>query len=99
MARSKIRLDRHPQSELGKLESVPDRISTMQVKDLTTEELKALIRETVLETLEDFLEDPDEGKEIRPEVKQQLIESMRRTQAGERGVPLEEVVKRFDLTK
>ncbi|MBD1846943.1 hypothetical protein H6F89_26755 [Cyanobacteria bacterium FACHB-63] len=71
----------------------------MQVKDLTTEELKALIRETVLETLEDFLEDPDEGREIRPEVKQQLIKSMQRTQAGERGVPLEEVAKRLGLTK
>ncbi len=70
----------------------------MQVKDLTTEELKALIRETVLETLEEFLDDPDEGKEIHPEIKQQLIESMRRTQAGERGIPAEEVAKRFGLT-
>lgn len=70
----------------------------MQVKDLTTEELKALIRETVLETLEEFLDDPDEGKEIRPEVKQQLFESMKRTQTGQRGVPAEEVAKRFGLT-
>lgn len=70
----------------------------MQVKDLTTEELKALIRETVLETLEEFLDDPDEGKEIRPEVKQQLLESMKRTQTGQRGVPAEEVAKRFGLT-
>jgi hypothetical protein len=31
----------------------------MQVKDLTTEELKNLIRETVAEVLEDFLPDPD----------------------------------------
>lgn len=70
----------------------------MQVKDLTTEELRALIRETVLETLEEFLDDPDEGKEIRPEIKQQLIESMQRTQAGERGIPAEEVAKRLGLT-
>ena len=70
----------------------------MQGKDLTTEELKALIRETVLETLEEFLDDPDEGKEIRPEIKQQLIESMQRTQSGERGIPTEEVAKRFGLT-
>ncbi|MGG6265768.1 hypothetical protein ACQ4M3_20240 [Leptolyngbya sp. AN03gr2] len=71
----------------------------MQVKDLTTDELKALIRETVLETLEEFLEDPDEGQEIRPEVKQQLIESLRRTHAGEPGIPLNEVAKRLGLDR
>jgi hypothetical protein len=70
----------------------------MQVKDLTTEELKALIRETVMETLEDLLDDPDEGKEIRPEIKQQLLESRQRRTAGERGIPAEEVAKRFGLT-
>jgi phosphoglycolate phosphatase-like HAD superfamily hydrolase len=70
----------------------------MQVKDLTIEELKALIRETVIETLEDFLDDPDEGKEIRPEVKQQLSESTQQTQAGKRGIPAEEVAKKLGLT-
>jgi rRNA-processing protein FCF1 len=70
----------------------------MQVKDLTTDELKALIRETVLETLEEFLDDPDEGKEIRPEIKQQLLESLQRTRSGERGIPAEEVAKRLGLT-
>ncbi|MGV0028314.1 hypothetical protein [Phormidesmis priestleyi] len=70
----------------------------MQVKDLTTDELKALIRETVAEILEEFLEDPDEGKEIRPEVKQQLLESRKRRESGERGIPAEEVAKRFGLS-
>ncbi|NJP10382.1 MAG: hypothetical protein HC866_13640 [Leptolyngbyaceae cyanobacterium RU_5_1] len=70
----------------------------MQIKDLTIEELKALIRETVIETLEDFLEDPDEGKEIRPEIKQQLLESRKRRATGQRGIPAEEVAKRFGLT-
>lgn len=69
----------------------------MQVKDLTTDELKALIRETVVEVLEEFLDDPDEGKEIRPEVKQQLIESLKRTQAGERGIPISEVANKLGL--
>ncbi len=70
----------------------------MQVKDLTTEELKALIRETVMETLEDLFDDPDEGKEIRPDIKYQLLESRQRRVAGERGIPAEEVAKRFGLT-
>ncbi|KAM3115967.1 hypothetical protein [Phormidesmis sp. 146-33] len=69
----------------------------MQVKDLTTDELKALIRETVVEVLEEFLDDPDEGREIRPEVKQQLIESLKRTQAGECGILMSEVAKKLGL--
>jgi hypothetical protein len=50
-----------------------------------------------METLEDLLDDPDEGKEIRPEIKQQLLESRQRRLAGERGIPAEEVAKRFGL--
>ncbi|MEB3214822.1 MAG: hypothetical protein VKN72_00980 [Nostocales cyanobacterium 94392] len=42
----------------------------MQIKDLTTDELKTLIRETVVEVLEDFLPDPDEGITVKEEFKQ-----------------------------
>lgn len=69
----------------------------MQVKDLTTDELKALIRETIGEILEEYIEDPDEGKEIRPEIKQQLLESRKRRANGEQGIPAEEVAQRFGL--
>jgi hypothetical protein len=37
----------------------------MQVKDLTIEELKLLIQETVAETIQSLLIDPDEGREIK----------------------------------
>ena len=37
----------------------------MQVKDMTVEELKRLIRDQVEEVLEELLGDPDEGKEIK----------------------------------
>lgn len=69
----------------------------MQIKDLTTDELKALIRETVAEALEEFLDDPDRGKEVREEVKQQLLESQKRREAGIRGVPASEVAKKLGL--
>lgn len=69
----------------------------MQVKDLTVEELKLLIQETVTETLHALLNDPDEGKELKPEVKQQLLDSFERTQAGERGISAEEVAKKLGL--
>jgi hypothetical protein len=69
----------------------------MQVKDLTIEELKLLIQETVAETIQSLLTDPDEGKQLKPEVKQQLLNSLQRTQAGERGIPAEEVAKKLGL--
>jgi hypothetical protein len=70
----------------------------MQVKDLTIEELKLLIQETVTETIHNLFNDPDEDKQLKPEVKQQLIDSLNRTQSGERGVSAEEVAKRLGLT-
>ncbi len=74
----------------------------MQVKDLTTDELKRLIRETVLEVLEDYLRsedaDPDAELEIRSEVKQQLLASRQRRLHQERGIPAPEVAQRFGVT-
>ncbi|MBN3927165.1 hypothetical protein [Nostoc sp. NMS4] len=70
----------------------------MQVKDMTIEELKLLIQETVAETIQSLMVDPDEGKQIKPEVKQQLLDSLQRTQSGERGIPAEELAKNLGLT-
>lgn len=70
----------------------------MQVKDMTIEELKLLIQETVAETIQSLMVDPDEGKQIKPEVKQQLLDSLQRTQSGERGIPAEEVAKNLGLS-
>ena len=69
----------------------------MQVKDLTIEEFKCFIQETVTETLETLLSDPDEDKQLKPEVVQELIESLQRTQGGSRGIPAEEVAKKLGL--
>jgi hypothetical protein len=66
----------------------------MQVKGLTTNELKALIRETMAEILEEYLEDPDEGKEIRLELKQQLLESRQRRSSDKRRISAQEVAQR-----
>lgn len=70
----------------------------MQVKDLTTEELKALIRETVMAVLEEVLDDPDEGLVLRPEVEQQLLASRQRRASGQRGVSATDVAQRYGMT-
>ncbi len=69
----------------------------MQVKDLTIEEFKCLIQETVTETLETLLSDPDEDEQLKPEVVQELIESLQRTQGGERGLTANVVAKKLGL--
>jgi hypothetical protein len=67
----------------------------MQVKDLTTDELKELIKETVAEALQELLPDPDAGKELKSEVKQQLLDIQQRRASGVRGIPAAEVIKKL----
>lgn len=70
----------------------------MQVKDLSVEELKFLIQETVAEAVKSLLIDSDDEKQIKPEVKQQLLQSLQLTQAGESGISAEEVAQKLGLT-
>ena len=49
------------------------------------------------ETIQALLFDPDAGKQIKSEVQQQLLDSLRRTQAGERGIPAEEFARKLGL--
>ena len=64
--------------------------------DIILDKLRALIWETVQEISEQFFVDPDEGLEVREEVKQKLIESLHRIQV-ERGIPAEEGYKGLGL--
>jgi hypothetical protein len=68
---------------------------SVKVKDLSEEELAVLIRGAVEDALADVLgfTDPDAGLDLRQEVRQRLLESARRVQAGERGSPLEDVAR------
>ncbi|HLO83521.1 MAG TPA: hypothetical protein VK203_00730 [Nostocaceae cyanobacterium] len=54
----------------------------MQVKDLTVDELKLLIQETVTETIQSLLFDPDADQQLKPEINQQLLDFLKRNQAG-----------------
>jgi uncharacterized protein YicC (UPF0701 family) len=67
----------------------------MQVKDLTTDELKELIKQTVAEALQELLSDPDAGKELKAEVKQQLLDIQQRRAVGVRGIPAAEALKKL----
>jgi hypothetical protein len=69
----------------------------MQVKDLTIDELKALIRETVLEALEDLLPDPDVRLTVKPEFEQSLLAIRNRRETENVGISAEEVARRLGL--
>ena len=67
-----------------------------RVADMTKDELRAFIRETVREMLEEYEEanDPDAGLEFRPEVAEYLQRVLKQKR---RGIPLEEVKRRLGL--
>lgn len=62
----------------------------MKVKDLSREELKALVQDAVEEALVELLGDPDYGLELRKEVQERLQHSLKR-QGEEQRIPAEEV--------
>lgn len=71
----------------------------MHVKDLTTDELKALIRQTVLEAIEEFLPDPDAGLPLRPEIEQSLLNIRSHRESKNTGISSEEVARRLGLDR
>ena len=69
-----------------------------KVADLTTDELREIIREVVIETINDLVEDPDEGLELREDFALKLEASIKAVEAGEPTIPAEEVSRRLGLT-
>jgi len=69
----------------------------MKVKELSIDELRALIEEIVEEKLKEMVEDADWGLELKAEVRKRLKRSLEASKKGERGVPAEEVARRFGV--
>ena len=70
---------------------------TLTVTQITVDELKALISETVKETLLETLRDPDVGLELRPEFESRLRESEAYVEGGGKLIPLDKMLHRLDL--
>ncbi len=70
---------------------------TTPVSEMTAQDLKALIAETMAESLREMFADPDEGMTLRPEIGERLRQAHSRFLRGEQGVPLTEVAKRFKV--
>jgi hypothetical protein len=71
-------------------------IDSMQVKDMTVEELKTVIREVIEETINEMV-DSDEGRELKTEVREYLLSLQQRRKTGVRGISGEEVFQQLGL--
>ncbi len=67
------------------------------VKDLTIEELKAIIGEVVEEKLRELLTDPDAGLALRPEVQDRLLKDLQEPQREGENIPAAELARRRGL--
>lgn len=65
----------------------------MKVADLTVEELRTLIKDTLHEELQDLLTDPDAGLELRPDIEARLAASLKSTER----ISFDEVQRRLNL--
>jgi len=70
---------------------------TTQVAELSVDELRALIREVVTQTLEDVLRDPDEGMSLLPEAENALRYSLQMAGQGGKTVRAESAAERLGL--
>jgi hypothetical protein len=68
------------------------------VADLTVEQFKDLMRQVVIQTLSEVLGDPDEGLELRDDIKVRIQRSLAAMQAGTKTIPVPEVAAKLGLT-
>ena len=70
----------------------------MKIKDLSIDEFKSLIRETVEDTLQDLLLDSDAGKSLKQPFEQQLLHIQEQRQLGKtQMVSSDEAMEEFGL--
>jgi len=74
-----------------------ERLSMQTVKDLSVEELRAIIGEVVEEKLREILSDPDAGLTLRPEIRERLRRDLQEPQEETQNIPAAELARRRGL--
>ena len=67
------------------------------VAEMTGEELRELVGAAVEQKIVELLGDPDAGLVLREDVRKRLLRQRQRVAKGERGEPLETVIRRLKL--
>lgn len=70
---------------------------TNTVAQMSKDELRELIEESIENKLLELLEDPDRGLELKKEVRERLRRSFAAEERGERGISAEELAKRLGI--
>ena len=70
---------------------------SITVGQMSKDELREMIEAVVEQKLVEMLGDPDEGLEIRKSVRARLLRQKKAVTEGERGQPLEDVVRQLGL--
>jgi len=70
---------------------------SITVGQMSKDELREMIEAVVEQKLVEMLGDPDEGLEIRKPVRARLLCQKKAVTEGERGQPLEDVVRQLGL--
>ncbi|HBB98290.1 MAG TPA: hypothetical protein DC054_23145 [Blastocatellia bacterium] len=68
------------------------------VGQLSTDELREIIGSVIEEKLKEILGDPDEGLDLKANIRERLLLQQRAVTEGERGDDLNEVAERLGLT-
>jgi hypothetical protein len=68
------------------------------IANMTVDEFRMLVREVVIQTLEELLGDPDQGLELDDDLRLELEQSLAAVQAGEKTAPASVVAARLKLT-
>ncbi|MGA9531518.1 MAG: hypothetical protein WBR18_02275 [Anaerolineales bacterium] len=78
---------------------IVNEVSSMSetVGDMTREELRQMLDAIVEQRLMDLLGDPDEGLELRAELRRRLLEQQEEVAAGERGRSLEDIKQELEI--
>ena len=71
---------------------------TTLVSDLSVDELRSIIQETVKQTLTELFHDPDEGLELREDLKNALQHSLKAVQTGGETLSAENVAAKLGLS-
>ena len=66
-----------------------------KVADLTIDEFRDLVREVVIQTLSEMLDDPDEGLELRHDFAEELQDSLNTVKAGGKTVSAQKVAEKL----
>ena len=69
----------------------------VRVAELTVNELEQSIQEAVEQKLSEMLGDPDEGLELREEIRDRLRRSLDAERRGAKGIPAQEVAAQLGL--